>query len=86
MNWIGLGGVIVIADYVLWKRNRETLSATWGRWLRTPQGRFWCSATWTGVSLHLWMGQIRNLRALQEATSRLLLLQERRRERTNCSA
>ncbi len=40
--WIGIGGYILTADMILWRRGNNSMSQEFGRWLQTPRGRATC--------------------------------------------
>lgn len=51
--WAGLGVYVLVADGILMKRNHETMSVCFGRWLQTPRGRLACAGGAGALAAHL---------------------------------
>lgn len=60
-GWIGLVAYIVAVDSVAWvnqvreRRQDETMSVAWGRWLQNPKSRAFTGTAWAVVTLHLFL-------------------------------
>ena len=51
--WIGLGGYVLAADMILWRKGQKSMSQEFGKWLQTDNGRKLCIAVTIGMIAHL---------------------------------
>jgi hypothetical protein len=51
--WIGLGGYILAADMILWRRGHKSMSQEFGRWIQSPMGRKVAICFTAGLIAHL---------------------------------
>lgn len=54
--WLGLGAYVLVADVILWRTDRDTMSIQFGRWLETKAGRDLCLLCTAGMVAHLFWG------------------------------
>lgn len=52
--WAGLAAYVIVADAVLIRRNKDTLSIQFGKWLQDPKTRTACIAASALVLSHLY--------------------------------
>lgn len=58
LGWIGLICYILSVDYCAFKKDTETMSNSFGRWVSKKPGLTICGVIWTTITIHLWYNVI----------------------------